>query len=311
MNNIEDTNLVERLILQMKDEKNTNRKGGIYYITQVELAYNSNRIEGSRLSKEHTYNLFETSTILPNGNEVIDKNDIIETSNHFHAFNYILNTNKEPLTEKYIKYLHYMLKQGTDDAFKSWFNVGEYKKLENFIGEQTTSKPENVSKNIRELLTKYNKKNEKTIEDVIDFHVLFEKIHPFQDGNGRVGRLIMFKECLNNGIVPFIIDNEHKLFYYRGLREYDKEKGYLIDTCKSAQDKYRIYCDRLISKEIDITLDKFIKICINKNYSNLKVLNECLKNNFIEFKDKTRIEKQKIVKDKIKNIQKNEKDLSR
>lgn len=204
-----------------------------------------------------------------------------------------------------------MLKQGTDDAFKSWFNVGEYKKLENFIGEQTTSKPENVSKNIRELLTKYNKKNEKTIEDVIDFHVLFEKIHPFQDGNGRVGRLIMFKECLNNGIVPFIIDNEHKLFYYRGLREYDKEKGYLIDTCKSAQDKYRIYCDRLISKEIDITLDKFIKICINKNYSNLKVLNECLKNNFIEFKDKTRMEKQKIVKDKIKNIQKNEKDLSR
>lgn len=158
MNNIEDTNLVERLILQMKDEKNANRKGGIYYITQVELAYNSNRIEGSRLSKEHTYNLFETSTILPNGNEVIDKNDIIETSNHFHAFNYILNTNKEPLTEKYIKYLHYMLKQGTDDAFKSWFNVGEYKKLENFIGEQTTSKPENVSKNIRELLTKYNKK---------------------------------------------------------------------------------------------------------------------------------------------------------
>ena len=127
----------------------------------------------------------------------------------------------------------------------------------------------------------------------------------------RVGRLIMFKECLNNGIVPFIIDNEHKLFYYRGLREYDKEKGYLIDTCKSAQDKYRIYCDRLISKEIDITLDKFIKICINKNYSNLKVLNECLKNNFIEFKDKTRMEKQKIVKDKIKNIPKNEKDLSR
>ena len=236
---------MEKLIIQMKNERNSNCKG-IYYITQVELAYNSNRIEGNKLAKEHICSLFETATISTNGNEVIDKNDIIETSNHFHAFDYILDTIKEPLTEKYIKSLHYILKQATDDAFKSWFNVGEYKRLENFIDEQTTSKPENVSENIRELLTKYNKKTKKTIEDVIDFHVFFEKIHPFQDGNGRVGRLIMFKECLNNGIVPFIIDNEHKLFYYRGLREYDKEKGYLIDTCKFAQDKYRCYMKTML-----------------------------------------------------------------
>lgn len=236
---------MEKLITKMKNERNSNCKG-IYYITQVELAYNSNKIEGNKLAKEHICSLFQTATISTNGNEVINKNDIIETSNHFHAFDYILDTNKAPLTEKYIKSLHYMLKQATDDAFKSWFNIGEYKRLENFIDEQTTSKPENVSENIRELLTKYNKKNEKTIEDVINFHVFFEKIHPFQDGNGRVGRLIMFKECLNNGIVPFIIDNEHKLFYYRGLREYDKEKGYLIDTCKFAQDKYRCYMKTML-----------------------------------------------------------------
>lgn len=236
---------MEKLIIQMKNERNSNCKG-IYYITQVELAYNSNKIEGNKLAKEHIYSLFETATIFTNGNEVINKNDIIETSNHFHAFDYILDTIKEPLTEKYIKSLHYILKQATDDAFKSWFNVGEYKRLENFIDEQITSKPENVSENIRELFTKYNKKTKKTIEDVIDFHVFFEKIHPFQDGNGRVGRLIMFKECLNNGIVPFIIDNEHKLFYYRGLREYDKEKGYLIDTCKFAQDKYRCYIKTML-----------------------------------------------------------------
>ena len=167
------------------------------------------------------------------------KNDIIEISNHFHAFDYILDTNKAPLTEKYIKSLHYMLKQATDDAFKSWFNIGEYKRLENFINEQTTSKPENVSENIRELLTKYNKKTKKTIEDVIDFHVFFEKIHPFQDGNGRVGRLIMFKECLKNNICPFIIDDTMKDYYRRGLNEYNDEKGYLLETCRASQDEYR------------------------------------------------------------------------
>lgn len=236
---------MEKLIIQMKSERNSNCKG-IYYITQVELAYNSNRIEGNKLAKEHICSLFETATISTNGNEVIDKNDIIETSNHFHAFDYILDTIKEPLTEKYIKSLHYILKQATDDAFKSWFNVGEYKRLENFIDEQTTSKPENVSENIRELLTKYNKKTKKTIEDVIDFHVFFEKIHPFQDGNGRVGRLIIFKECLKNGIIPFIINDEYKWFYYRGLKEYDKEKSYLIDTCKFAQDKYRCYIKTML-----------------------------------------------------------------
>lgn len=246
--------LVEKLILQMKNEKKANRKGGIYYITQIELAYNSNRIEGSRLSKEHTYSLFETSCILSTKDESINKNDIIETSNHFHAFDYILDSYDVVLTEQYIKHLHYILKQGTDDAFQNWFNVGDYKQIDNFVGGKETSKPENVKKDMYNLLQLYNAKNNKTLEDIVHFHVLFEKIHPFQDGNGRVGRLIMFKECLNNKVLPFIIDEEHKLFYYRGLNEYYKEKGYLIDTCKSAQDKYRIYCNKLVAMNIDMTL---------------------------------------------------------
>lgn len=183
---------MEKLIIQMKNERNSNCKG-IYYITQVELAYNSNKIEGNKLAKEHICSLFETATISTNGNEVIDKNDIIETSNHFHAFDYILDTIKEPLTEKYIKSLHYILKQATDDAFKSWFNVGEYKRLENFIDEQTTSKPENVSENIRELLTKYNKKTKKTIEDVIDFHVFLKKYTHFKMVMAELADLLYLK----------------------------------------------------------------------------------------------------------------------
>lgn len=221
-------------------------KGGIYYLTQIELTYNSNRIEGSRLSKEHTRNLFETSSILTTKDEVVKKDDIIEATNHFRAFDYILDNYDEQLDEKMIKHIHLMLKQGTDDAFTEWFNVGEYKAIDNYIGEKHTTKPENVTKEIQDLLKSYNKNPDKSIEDIVDFHVQFENIHPFQDGNGRVGRLIMFKECLKNNVLPFIIDNEHKLFYYRGLMEYNYEKGYLIDTCKSAQDKYELYCQRLV-----------------------------------------------------------------
>ena len=237
---------VQNLVKQLQDEKSMKYNGGIYYLTQIEFTYNSNRIEGSKLSKEHTRNLFDTSSILSTKNEVIKKDDIVEASNHFRAFDYILDNYNQPLTEKMIKYIHLILKQGTDDALKEWFNVGEYKAMDNYIGEKSTAKPSEVAKEIQHLLKSYNKKATKQMEDIVDFHVQFETIHPFQDGNGRVGRLIMFKECLNNNILPFIIYDEHKLFYYRGLTEYKREKGYLIDTCKAAQDKYENYCQKLV-----------------------------------------------------------------
>ena len=237
---------ITNLIKQLQTEKAMKYKGGIYYLTQIELTYNSNRIEGSKLSKEHTRNLFETSSILTNKDEIVKKDDIIEATNHFRAFDYILDNYAKPLNEDMIKYIHFMLKQGTDDAFEDWFNVGAYKALANYIGEKPTTAPADVAKEMQSLLKRYQKETTKTIEDIIDFNVHFETIHPFQDGNGRVGRLIMFKECLQNNILPFIIDNEHKLFYYRGLAEYKREKGYLVDTCKSAQDKYELYCQQLV-----------------------------------------------------------------
>lgn len=234
------------LIKQLRDEQSMKYKGGIYYLTQIEFTYNSNRIEGSKLSKEHTRNLFETSSILATKDEVIKKDDIVEATNHFKAFDYILDNYAKPLDEKMIKHIHLMIKQGTDDAFKDWFNVGEYKALDNYIGEKPTTNPANVAKEVQRLLKSYNKNPDKNIEDIIDFHVQFENIHPFQDGNGRVGRLIMFKECLKNNVLPFIIDNEHKLFYYRGLAEYTQRKSYLVDICKSTQNKYELYCQKLV-----------------------------------------------------------------
>lgn len=224
----------------LQEEKSMSLKGGLYHATQVRLAYNSNRIEGSRLSEEQTRYIFETATIhLENGETTANVNDIIETSNHFACFDYMLDVAKEKLTESHIKEFHRILKTGTSDARKSWFRIGDYKLKPNVVGGMETSLPKNVRADMKTLLENYGQKEKITLEDVVDFHFRFEQIHPFQDGNGRVGRLIMFKECLAHDILPFIIEDEYKFFYYRGLKEYPNVKGYLIDTCLSAQDDYR------------------------------------------------------------------------
>lgn len=226
----------------LKDEKAGRYPGGIYHKTQIDLTYNSNHIEGSRLTHEQTRYIFETNTIGIE-NEVLNVDDVIETANHFRCIDIIIDNAKAVLTEKFIKELHLTLKNGTSDSRKDWFAVGEYKKLPNEVGGMDTALPEEVADKMKELLTEYNAKGKKTFEDILDFHVKFERIHPFQDGNGRVGRLIMFKECLKYNIVPFIIGDDLKLFYYRGLKEWDHEKGYLTDTCLTAQDRYKAYLD--------------------------------------------------------------------
>ena len=216
-------------------------KGGIYHKTQIALTYNSNHIEGSTLTEEQTRLIFETNTIGETKGVKVD--DIVETNNHFKCFDLVIDNAEKPLTEKFIKELHFTLKVGTSDSLKSWFNVGDYKSRPNEVGGNETCQPENVAKEMKQLLTTYNSLKNKTIEDIIEFHYYFESIHPFQDGNGRIGRLIMFKECLTNNIVPFIIEDEIKMYYYRGLREWKTEKGFLLDTCLSAQDKYKKYLD--------------------------------------------------------------------
>ncbi len=226
----------------LQDEKANKYSGGIYHKTQIDLTYNSNHIEGSRLTHEQTRYIFETNTIGVE-NEVLNVDDVIETSNHFRCIDMIIDNAKAALTEKFIKELHSILKTGTSDSRKDWFAVGDYKKMPNEVGGMETALPEDVADRMKAILTEYNSKEEKTLEDILEFHVKFERIHPFQDGNGRVGRLIMFKECLKYNIVPFIIDDNLKLFYYRGLKEWYNEKGYLTDTCLTAQDKYKTYLD--------------------------------------------------------------------
>ena len=226
----------------LQEQKASRYSGGIYHKTQIELTYNSNHIEGSRLTHEQTRFIFETNTIGVE-NEVLNVDDVIETANHFRCIDMIIDNAKAILTEKFIKELHLILKNGTSDSRKDWFAIGEYKKLPNEVGGIDTALPEEVADKMKTLLAEYNAKEEKTFEDILDFHVKFERIHPFQDGNGRVGRLIMFKECLKYNIVPFIIEDSIKMYYYRGLKEWDKEKGYLIYTCLSAQDKYKAYLD--------------------------------------------------------------------
>lgn len=234
---------------QLLEEKNMQYKGGLYWLTQVKLAYNSNRIEGSRLSEEQTRYMFETKTLLPSSDEAVPVDDIIETQNHFELFNYMLSVVNQPLTEEMIKEFHKILKSGTSDSRLKWFAVGDYKTQENIVGDIETSSPQNVSKDMAKLLSAYNQKSDISIDDIIDFHFRFESIHPFQDGNGRVGRMIMFKECLKNNIMPFIIEDIKKAFYYRGLSEYKREQGYLKDTCLDAQDRYAVYYDKLKIKE--------------------------------------------------------------
>ena len=230
------------LLERLREEKKTSLKGGIYHKIQIELTYNSNHIEGSKLTHDQTRYIFETNTIGIE-NDSLNVDDIIETANHFKCIDMIIDNATYKLTEKFIKELHFTLKSGTSDSRKEWFNVGEYKKLPNEVGGKETVNPEDVSREIKELLKIYNEKNEHSLEEIIEFHYRFESIHPFQDGNGRVGRLLMFKECLKNNIVPFIIDDSLKMFYYRGLSEWSNEKGYLTDTCLSAQDRFKKYLD--------------------------------------------------------------------
>ena len=217
-------------------------KGGIYHKVQIDLTYNSNHIEGSRLTHEQTRYIYETNTIGMT-KENVNVDDIVETVNHFRCINLILDRTEERLTEPLIKELHGILKTGTSDSRKDWFAVGDYKRVPNEVGGHETCLPEDVHPQMKELLATYNAKKSKAIEDILDFHVRFERIHPFQDGNGRVGRLIMFKECLANGIVPFIITDELKMFYYRGLREWGHTNGYLADTCLTAQDQFKAILD--------------------------------------------------------------------
>ena len=224
----------------LKEEKASKYSGGIYHKTQIELTYNSNHMEGSRLTHDQTRYIFETNTIGV-GNEALNVDDVVETANHFRCINLIIDHAKAMLTEKFIKELHLILKNGTSDSRKDRFAVGDYKKLPNEVGGRETAPPEEVADQMKALLKIYNEKEEKTFEDILEFHVNFERIHPFQDGNGRVGRLILFKECLKYNIVPFIIEDDLKLFYYRGMKEWDNEKGYLTDTCLTAQDRYKAY----------------------------------------------------------------------
>lgn len=233
---------LQTLLEILQREKANKYSGGIYHKTQIEMTYNSNHIEGSRLTHDQTRYIFETNTIGVTG-EAVNVDDVIETANHFRCIDFIIEHAKSALTEKMIKKLHLMLKTGTSDARQDWFAVGAYKKMPNEVGGMATALPEDVAAEMQALLAAYSAKKAKTLEDILDFHVRFERIHPFQDGNGRVGRLIMFKECLKYSIVPFIIEDNLKMFYYRGLKEWGREKGYLTDTCLTAQDRYKAYLD--------------------------------------------------------------------
>ena len=233
---------VKTLLSILQEEKRTKYAGSIYHKTQIDLTYNSNHIEGSRLTHDQTRYIFETNTIGVE-NEVLNVDDVIETSNHFRCIDLIIDHAASTLSEHFIKKLHHILKTSTSDSRKDWFTVGEYKRLPNEVGGMQTSLPEEVADKMKALLSDYNAVPKKTLDDILDFHVRFERIHPFQDGNSLVGRLIIFKECLKYNIVPFIIEENLKLFYYRGLKEWYNEKGYLTDTCLTAQDKYKAYLD--------------------------------------------------------------------
>ena len=230
------------LLTRLQAERKHKTHGGIYHRVQVDMTYNSNHIEGSKLTKDQTRFIYETKTIGLEENTVIPVNDIVETVNHFRCMDFIIDTAEKELTQPYIKRLHALLKSGTEDSLVDGFAVGDYKKFPNEVGDHVTTPPENVSTEMGRLLTKY-KEQEKTLEMLVSFHADFESIHPFQDGNGRVGRLILFKECLHYGIVPFIITDELRLYYYRGLSRWKDEKGFLMDTCLTAQDAMKKYLD--------------------------------------------------------------------
>jgi len=232
----------ETLLAFLKREKDAGLKGGIYHKIQIDLTYNSNHIEGSKLTHDQTRYIFETKT-LGVTDKAVKVDDIVETVNHFRCIDLIIEGAHTKLTESFIKQLHFILKSGTTDSQKSWFKVGDYKMLENEVGGSETTKPDEVAGAIKALLKEYNSKSEITFDDILDFHVRFESIHPFQDGNGRVGRLIMFKECLKHNIVPFIITEELKMYYYRGIKNWKEERGFLRDTCLTGQDAMKATLD--------------------------------------------------------------------
>lgn len=226
----------------LRAEKAAKLHGGIYHRVQIDLTYNSNHIEGSRLTHDQTRFIFETNTIgMSDGAVKVD--DVVETANHFKCIDMVIDSAAHVLSEAFIKQLHATLKSGTSNSRQDWFAVGDYKKLLNEVGGMDTAQPEEVASQMKKLLSEYNANKEKSFDDLLDFHYRFERIHPFQDGNGRVGRLVLFKECLRNNIVPFIIDEDTKLYYYRGLKEWERERGYLRDTCLAAQDKFKKYLD--------------------------------------------------------------------
>ena len=229
------------LLSFLKAEKKAKLHGGIYHKIQIDLTYNSNHIEGSRLTHDQTRYIFETNTI--GITESVKVDDIVETANHFKCIDMIIDSATYALSESFIKQLHMVLKSGTTDSRLDWFAVGDYKKVPNEVGGKDTTAPENVAKEMKALIADYNNSKEKSFDDLLDFHYRFESIHPFQDGNGRVGRLILFKECLRNGIVPFIISDDLKMFYYRGLKNWKDERGYLRDTCLTAQDRFKVVLD--------------------------------------------------------------------
>lgn len=225
------------LLQLLRDEKSVRMSGGLYHELQIRMTYNSNHIEGSKLSEDQTRMIFETNTVDVAEGLLVD--DIIETVNHFRAIDYVLDKAEEPLTEEIIKELHRILKQGTKDAALDWFAIGDYKEKANVVGGRETAKPKDVPTRMKALLAAYESLAAITLEGIIRFHHDFERIHPFQDGNGRVGRLVALKECLRHSIVPFIIEDSKKMFYYRGLSEWEKEPGYLTDTCLDGQDAFK------------------------------------------------------------------------
>ena len=233
---------ISPLLARLREEKEIKLKGGIYHRTQIDLTYNSNHIEGSRLTKEQTRYIFETNTLgITTENTRID--DIMETVNHFRCIDFVIDHATDKITEPLIKQLHLILKSNTSDSQKPWFAVGDYKRLANEVVDQETVQPADVHKHMKALLADYNAIKKVTLDDIIDFHVRFERIHPFQDGNGRVGRLLLFWQCLQNGIVPFIITDKLRLYYYRGIQNWGETNGYLRDTCLTAQDQYTALLD--------------------------------------------------------------------
>lgn len=234
-----------QLLSQILQEKQMRLHGSLYHEIQVLFTYNSNHIEGSRLNEDETRYIYETHTV--NGNHSTD--DIIETINHFRCFDFMLDTIMQPLTENLVKQYHLILKSGTSDSTKDWFNVGEYKSKANVVGGKDTCLPEQVQEQISKLLLSYRNIKNPTLEQIAEFHYKFESIHPFQDGNGRVGRMIMFRQCLRSNVLPFIIDDEHKYFYYRGLNEFDNQRGFLTGTFESCQDNFRVLLKRFNAPE--------------------------------------------------------------